>query len=72
MVKNPPAKQERPWLGKMPWRRKWQPIPVGCPGKSHAQRSLAGFSQWAHKDLDTTERLKQQEQQQHVHMILKN
>ena len=23
-----------PWVGKIPWRRKWQPIPVFLPGKS--------------------------------------
>ena len=31
-----------PWLGSFPWRRKWQPTPVFLPGKSHAQRNLAG------------------------------
>ena len=31
-----------PWVGKIPWRRKWQPTPVFLPGKSHGQRSLAG------------------------------
>ena len=30
-----------PWVGKMLWRRKWQPIPVFLPGESHGQRSLA-------------------------------
>ena len=29
-----------PWIGKIPWRRKWQPTPVFLPGKSHGQRSL--------------------------------
>ena len=29
-----------PWLGKIPWRRAWQPIPVNPDG----QRSLAGCS----------------------------
>ena len=29
-----------PWVGKLPWRRKWQPFPVFLPGKSHGQRSL--------------------------------
>ena len=36
-------------------RRKWQPIPVVLPGKSHEQRSLVGYSLWGHKELDTTE-----------------
>ena len=33
-----------PWIGKIPWRRKWQPASVVLPGKSHGQRSLAGYS----------------------------
>ena len=46
-----------PWVGKIPWRRKWQPIPVFLPGKSHKQRSLVGCSPWGLKELETTERL---------------
>ena len=34
-----------PWVGKISWRRKWQPAPVFLPGKSHGQRSLIGYSQ---------------------------
>ena len=33
-----------PWIGKSPWRRAWQPIPVFLPGESHGQRSLTGYS----------------------------
>ena len=33
-----------PWVGKIPWRRKWQPTPIFLPGKSHGQRSLEGYS----------------------------
>ena len=33
-----------PWVGKISWRRKWQPTPVFFPGKSHGQRRLAGYS----------------------------
>ena len=44
-----------PWVGKIPWRRKWQPPPVFLPGKSHRQRSLAGCSPWGLKELETTE-----------------
>ena len=32
-----------PWLGKIPWRRKWQPTPVFLSGKFHGERNLAGF-----------------------------
>ena len=51
MVKNPPSnagdvKRCRfdTWVGKIPWRRKWQPTPVFLLGKSHGQRSLVGYS----------------------------
>ena len=44
-----------PWVGKIPWRTKWQPTPVFLPGESHGQRSLAGYSPWGHKDSDMTE-----------------
>ena len=32
-----------PWMGKIPWRRKWQPTPVLLPGESHGGRSLVGY-----------------------------
>ena len=25
-----------PWVGKVPWRKKWQPAPVFLPGKANA------------------------------------
>ena len=52
VVKNPPAMQGHgfdPWVGKIPWRRKWQPTPVFLPGKSHRQRSLVGYSPRCYK-----------------------
>ena len=45
------------WVGKIPWRRKWQPTPVFLPGESHGQKSLAGYSPWGRKESDTTEQL---------------
>ena len=33
-----------PWVGKIPWKRKWQPSPVFWPGEFHGPRSLAGYS----------------------------
>ena len=33
-----------PWVGKIPWRRAWQPTPVFLPGESHGRRSLEGYS----------------------------
>ena len=47
----------KPWVGKMHWRKKWQPTPVFLPGESHGQRGLAGCSLWGRKELDTTEQL---------------
>ena len=44
-----------PWVRKIPWRRKWQSSPLSLPGKSHEQRSLAGYSPWDHRESDTTE-----------------
>ena len=58
LVKNPPAMQEipfNPWVGKIPWRREWQPTLVFLPGEFHGQRSLVGYSPWGHKQSDTTE-----------------
>jgi len=31
-----------PQVGKIPWRRKWQPTPVLLPRKFHGWRSLVG------------------------------
>ena len=39
-----------PWVGKIPWGRKWQPTPVFLSGKVHGQRSLAGYSPWSRKE----------------------
>ena len=44
-----------PWVGKTPWRRKWQPTPVFLPGEFHGQRSLVGYSPWSRKESDTIE-----------------
>ena len=43
------------WVGKIPWRRAWQPTPVFLPGESHGQRSLAGCSPQSHIQSDRTE-----------------
>ena len=64
MVKDPPAMRVRshwvqlrfdPWIGKIPWRREQLPNPVFWPGEFHGQRSLAGYSPWGCKELNTTE-----------------
>jgi len=38
-----------PWIGKIPWRRKWQPTLVFFHGRSNRQRSLAGYNPWGCK-----------------------
>ena len=45
------------WVGKMPWRRAWQPPPVFLPGKSHSSRNLVSYGPWGHSESDTIERL---------------
>ena len=51
VVKNPPAnagyimRQEfYPWVGKISWRRTWQPTSVFLPGESLKHRILEGYS----------------------------
>ena len=38
-----------------PLEEEMQPTPVFLPGKSQRQRSLAGYNQWGHRELDMTE-----------------
>ena len=60
-MKNLPAMQETqetrfdPWVGMIPWRRKWLPPPVFFPGESQGQKSLAGYSPWLRTESDMTE-----------------
>ena len=51
-------------MRKIPWRGKWQPTPVFLPGKSHGQRSLAGYSPWGHQESDMIEHV-------HAHAIIR-
>ena len=44
-----------PWVGKIPWRKAWQPTPVFLPRESHAQKSLVGYSPQGSTETDTTE-----------------
>ena len=43
------------WVRKIPWKREQLPTPVFLPGESHGQKSLAGYSPWGCKQLDTIE-----------------
>ena len=65
-VKESASMQEtkvRSLVGKMPWRRKWQPTPLFFPGKSHGQRTLVGYSPCGHKRVRHDLATKQQKQQ---------
>ena len=57
-VKSLPAMRET-WVRSLgrehPLEKEMQPTPVFLPGRSHGQRSLAGYSPWDHKELDMTE-----------------
>ena len=44
-----------PWIGKIPWRRAWQPMPMFLPGESQGQRSLEGYGPQCCKELGVTE-----------------
>ena len=44
-----------PWIKKIPQRKSLQSTPVFASGKSHEQRSLAGYSPQGHEDTDITE-----------------
>ena len=40
-------------LGRSPGGGNGNPLQYSCLGKSHGQRSLAGYSAWDHQELDT-------------------
>ena len=46
-----------PWVGRIPWRRKWQPTPAFLPGKSLGQRKLSTTVQGVAEELTTTSQL---------------
>ena len=60
--KEPASRYRRPWslrfdswVGKISWRRAWQPTPVFLPGESHGQRSLESYGPWGCTESYTTE-----------------
>ena len=58
VVKNMACQRRRyrfnPWMGMIPWRRKWQHTPVFLPGRFHGQKNLVCYSPWDHKKSYTT------------------
>ena len=62
MVKNPPASAGAAGAlgsilgsGRCPGGGNGNPLQYSSPGEPHGRRSLAGYSPWGHKILDTTE-----------------
>ena len=49
-----------PWVGKLLWKRKWQPTPVFLPGESQGRGSLVGCRLWGRTESDMTEATEQQ------------
>ena len=54
VVKNLPAKRRKRWrfnpgVGRIPWRRTWQPTPVFLLEECHGQRSLVGYRPWGRR-----------------------
>ena len=43
-----------PELDRSPWKKRWLPTPVFLPGEFHGQSSLASYSPWDCKELDTS------------------
>ena len=77
MVKNLPANAGDmrhgfdPWVGKIPWERKWQLTPVFLPADFHGQRSLVGYSPWGHRESESSqEALKVQDRRDGLRRLL--
>ena len=46
-----------PWVGKIPWRRAWQPMSVFLPGESLQTEVPGGLQSMGVAESDTAERL---------------
>ena len=57
-----------PWVGKIPWRRKWQPTPILLPEKSHGAWQVAVHG--CLKELDMTQQLINRAPQNITYMVL--
>ena len=44
-----------PWVGKIPWRRDWQPTPVFLLREPHGHMSQVEYSPCGHQELDMIE-----------------
>ena len=43
-----------PWVGKIPWRRKWKPTPVVLAWRIPWTEEPVGYSPWGHRESHTT------------------
>ena len=58
-----------PGLGRSPGGGHGNPLQYSCLGNAHEQRSLAGYSPWSRKELDTTKLAAEQlSTAQHTHI----
>ena len=58
-----------PWVGQIPWRRKWQPTLELLPRISHGQRNLGGYSPWGHKRVKHDLATKNQQKHSQAHLF---
>ena len=58
-----------PWVGKIPWRRKWQPTLELLPRISHGQGNLEGSSSWGHKRVRHNLATKNQQNHSQAHLF---
>ena len=56
-----------PWVGRILWRRRGNPLQYSCLENHHGQRGLTDYSPWGHKESDMTEQLSTG---QHIHYNL--
>ena len=61
VIKNSPAtggdiRDLGSWVGKMPWRKAWQPTPVFLPGEFHRDRDREAWRATVHRVAKTRKR----------------
>ena len=59
-----------PCVGKIPWRRAWQPTTVFLPGESYGQRSLVATVHWVVKSQTQLKQLNRQACNMHIYTYI--
>ena len=59
-----------PWVGKISWRREWQPTLIFSPGESHGERRLMGYSPWCQKRVGHDLATRQQRMMEYIFLTL--